>query len=513
MKNKRSAQKTIKNPIVTRPNWLLVMRSFLWQHWFAIVIVILGTWVRVHDLPNRAILFPDAGRDLLVAAQAVKDNTLPLLGIPSSVPRFKQGPLTIWLQMGIFQIVGYDLTLYSLVFAFIGILAMVLIYETGIVFFNRRVGQLALILLAFSPMAIAHSRMPYHTNPIPLFTIGYWWGLQAYLNDKKGGLFWAALSGALLFQFELSMFPVLAAIFILMFLKKHSLLCSWKQLAAGFGIGLLPQILFDLQNKFAQLGGFAIWIGYRVASFFIPSQHSFGSNKITQFFDSLATYLPRLWAIDIDWSNWFMFCILLATIGLVYWQWKQKRSKSEGLLLLLFALISVGYFVHGSPSEAYYPIYFVLLPLLIAAGLPLSNTKNYVACTIVFSLLGMLNLQSVLRHNFFVSTSEPYNYGPSYQEQQLIARATKALLPQTEIKIGLANTQTLFPSSFDNIQWAMNDHFDGQATPVLLASPTAESQIVVTSNTDTNSFTYFHEQGYRQLQIDSHSLWVKDNSP
>ena len=105
MKNKRSVKKPFATPVAIQSKWLYIVQSFLWQHWFAIIIVILGTLVRVYDLPNRAILFPDAGRDLLVAAQAVKENTLPLLGIPSSVPRFKQGPLTIWLQMGIFRIV------------------------------------------------------------------------------------------------------------------------------------------------------------------------------------------------------------------------------------------------------------------------------------------------------------------------------------------------------------------------------------------------------------------------
>lgn len=483
------------------------IRYFIWQHWFAIIIVVLGTWIRVYDLPNRAILFPDAGRDLLVAAQAVQDKTIPLLGIPSSVPRFKQGPLTIWLQMAIFQIVGYDLTLYSLVFAGIGILALVLIYETGIVFFNRRVGQIALILMAFSPMAIAHSRMPYHTTPIPLFTIGYWWGLQALLQNKKWGIFWAAFSGALLFQFELSMFPVLLVIPIILFIKKHSLKLAWRQLGIGFGLGLLPQIVSDLQNQFAQLGGFAIWVGYRVASFFIPSQHSLGVSKITTFVDGLATFAPRLWAVDVTWSNWLVLLILLGAISMLIRKWQKTHAPSQGLVLLLFMLISAGYFVHGSPSEAYYPIYFVLLPLIIAAGLPLQSTKSYIVWTCILTGLGLLNLKTVARHNFFVSTAYEYNYGPSYFEQHLIARGVKAAINRPEIAMSLANGETVFPSSFDNIQWVLYGKY-GKESPHLIPTSVDQSDLMLIPNTQLNNFTYFHNTTYRQLQFTSQTIII-----
>ncbi len=489
------------------PNVTQIVKSFLRQHWLAILVVALGTWVRVYDLPNRAIVFPDAGRDLLVAAQAVEDKTIPLLGIPSSVPRFKQGPLTIWLQMVIFQVGGYDLTLYSLVFAGIGILAMVLIYETGIVFFNRRVGQIALILLAFSPMAIAHSRMPYHTTPIPLFTIGYWWGLQTYLQNKKWGLFWAALSGALLFQFELSMFPVLLAIPILMVIKKHSLLRSWQQLVVGFGLGLLPQIISDLQNQFSQLGGFAVWIGYRVVSFFVPSQHSLGVSKVATFIDGLTTFAPRLWAVDVAWSNWVLLIMLIGCGGVLIRKWWATRSSSDGLLLLLTGLISVGYFVHGSPSEAYYPIYFVLLPLVIGAGLQLQRAHLYIGWTAGLLGLGLLNLNTVLRHNFFVSTSYTYNYGPAYFEQLQIARGVRATVNQPEVKMGLTPDQTVFPSSFDHIQWALLSRY-GDLAPHISATSTEQSDLIIVPNTQFSNFTDFHNTGLK-LQFASQTLIIR----
>lgn len=487
------------------------IHSILWQNWLAIIVVVLGTWIRVHDLPNRAILFPDAGRDLLVAAQAVHTKTVPLLGIPSSVPRFKQGPLTIWLHMTIFSLAGYDLTLYSLVFACIGILAMILIYETGIVFFNRRVGLIALILIAFSPMAIAHSRMPYHTTPIPLGVIGYWWGLQAFLQKKKWGLFWAALSGAFLFQFELSMFPILLAIPILMIIRKHSLKDSWQQLLAGFGLGLLPQILSDLQNRFAQLGGFALWVGYRIASFFIPSEHSFGVSKVTTFFEGLVTYLPRLWAIDITWSNWLMLGILIISITMLLKNWWKTRSNNSGVLLLLFGLITVGYFVHGSPSEAYYPIYFVLLPLLIASGLPLHQNRVFYISLFVLMSLGIINLNTVFRHNFFVSTPLSYNYGPSYLEQQLIARNIQASINKPTATIGQLPNKEVFPSSFDHVQWVLFRQY-GSNAPLLIPVSDIESDLILLPSTQLNNFTNFHNNSYQRRHMLSYTLLIRKTS-
>ena len=95
------------------------INTHLKKNSWMILIVMLASWLRITQIDTQAILFGDAGRDLLVARQAVENNSLPLLGIPSSIPRFHQGPLTIWMQMAIYDLFGTQTLAFSVIFAFL----------------------------------------------------------------------------------------------------------------------------------------------------------------------------------------------------------------------------------------------------------------------------------------------------------------------------------------------------------------------------------------------------------
>src|SRR5690606_6371424 len=137
------------------------------EYWLLVVIVVAASWLRTWQLETQGILFGDAGKDLLTAYQAVTDGKWPLLGIESSVPRFRQGPLTLWLEMLLIKISVITTLLISLVFAGLGIAAVIMLYEWAALYLTPKVGVIATALLAFSPLAVAHSRVPYHTTPIP----------------------------------------------------------------------------------------------------------------------------------------------------------------------------------------------------------------------------------------------------------------------------------------------------------------------------------------------------------
>src|SRR5690606_35991816 len=88
-------------------------------------IVALATFIRIYNLEQWMPFISDQGRDFLAAREILTDNKVPLLGIPSSVPRFKQGPLYVWftafgllLGQGNPVIVGY-------LAALIGVLSIV----------------------------------------------------------------------------------------------------------------------------------------------------------------------------------------------------------------------------------------------------------------------------------------------------------------------------------------------------------------------------------------------------
>jgi hypothetical protein len=65
-------------------------------------IVSLGIFLRVWKLQETMIFFSDAGRDMIVSLDMAQHGKIPLLGIPSSVPQFRQGPVFIWMMASVF---------------------------------------------------------------------------------------------------------------------------------------------------------------------------------------------------------------------------------------------------------------------------------------------------------------------------------------------------------------------------------------------------------------------------
>src|SRR5688572_25820277 len=115
------------------------MKQLIRQNWMMIGVMVIATLLRTWQLDTKAILFGDAAHDLLKAAHSVQTGEVPLLGIASSVPRFKQGPLTVWLEMCIYLLAGHKLLVYSLVFALISLVAVMGIYEYAAIHLSKKV--------------------------------------------------------------------------------------------------------------------------------------------------------------------------------------------------------------------------------------------------------------------------------------------------------------------------------------------------------------------------------------
>ncbi len=438
---------------------LITLAAAFESHWLAVLILGAGTWLRVWNLDNRAIFFGDAAHDLLSAVTAVESHTLPLLGIASSVPRFKQGPLTVWLEMATYSIFGVNTLVFSLVFALIGIAAMVAMYELLLVTTNKRVALLALTLISFSPLAIAHSRMPYHITPIPLMMVIFLTSLVWLWEGKKHSIFASILAWALLFQFELATAPLF--ILVPLVLWQRSTRPNWRttlaQAGSALGLGLLPQILFDLTHSFAHLGGFALWVGYRLGSSVSGGSHTISFDSVATVAKLCATYLGRIGSPDLP----TLTVVFLATAGVCIYFMTLKLRHQElppliHLSLLAFYILIGSFFIHGSPSEAYFPPFIILLPILVGYGLaqvqpPLQWVVNG---SLIIWLLVVTG--GIVHHNFFVDTPTSFSYGTSLGQQRTIGSFLMSHVGN-EIWLRTTNPGGAFENYFDNFRWVAKE--------------------------------------------------------
>jgi 4-amino-4-deoxy-L-arabinose transferase-like glycosyltransferase len=357
--------------------------------------------------------------------------------------------------MIIMLLFGFKTIYQSIFFSFLGILALILVYEFGVLFLNKKSALIATTLMAFSPMAIAHSRVAYHTTPIPLLTIIYLFSLMYLWQRKKHSLILSVFSWAILMQFELSLLALGLLIPYVIYRKKITInSSSIIKIILGLILGFIPQLIHDLTNPITknQLVGFAAWTGYRILSAFglFPS-NNLSPTRLGNTLSIYWAYWQKMYGLNnpilagsLAFFLLFAFVILLKNI--------KKIKPGLEIVLVAFLLLSASYFVHQTPSEAYFPPFFVLFNLLLSWGI-IHFFKRSQYILIIF-LLGwsITNINQVLGHNFFVSTPQEYNYGPSVAEQRQILNIINIISPQ---KFSLSSTAdaSKFPSYFDNFRW------------------------------------------------------------
>jgi 4-amino-4-deoxy-L-arabinose transferase-like glycosyltransferase len=416
-----------------------------------VLIILAATTLRVWSLNSQAIFFGDAGRDMLAAITAVEDKQLPMLGIPSSVPRFKQGPLTVWAHILLLMLPGQNIYYHSLFFALISVAAVVLVYEFATLYISKKTGLLAATFLAFSPLAVAHGRMTYHITPIPLAMIMFLFACVRLAEGKSRGLFFSILAWAFLFQFELATAPLILIPVFILFRRKN--LLNFKNLlptAAGLVIGLLPQIIYDLTHNFEHLGGFAIWVFYRLGSTATAGKHAFSIDKFSNVAAAFSKYFGRMISTDQEILVVLLFAgLALAGYFLAKQAWHQKLPMVIELLSLSFGLLVLSFFIHGGPSEAYFPPFLILIPLLLGYTLTQLPPKMFRVMTL--SILGwsIYITWSIFNHNFFVSNLQKFSYGHSVGEQRKIVTLISTV---TNGDFHFKTTGQTFPSFFDNLR-------------------------------------------------------------
>ncbi|MBU3923274.1 hypothetical protein KJ684_03535, partial [Patescibacteria group bacterium] len=207
--------------------------------------------------------------------------------------------------------------------------------------------------------------------PIPLFSILY---LMALQNQSVG---WSFLLAGILLQFELTTLPlVFFAAWYLLKRKQKLFPQAWL-----FLIPFIPKIIFDFTHNFKQTLGLIAWAGYRLVNF-----HQYGNASPAIF---------EYWQKFVSWNQ----PIIAAVLGVL-----ALISIFKHRLLFYFLLINLaGFFLHGAPSEAYFPVLFPLWAIMLAL------IKSKLVKTLII-LVCVYNIYFLFSHNFIT-------YGPTLKEQ------------------------------------------------------------------------------------------------
>lgn len=264
------------------------------------LVILLSAFLRFYNL-NQTFVFTIDEEYLTTFAQTVVDN-FHVLWIGMSISNgFYLGPLLIYITAFFLSISESNPLFLASVTAFLGVLSTLLTFLVGWKMFGYRVGLLAGLLYATSPLIVFFDQRYWNDSPVIFLSLVMIFSLYQTLRSPKWWIVFAIAAG-LMFHTHLSIFPYLfLAVFI--FLKKFREVPK-KIFAISLAVFLMlysPLLVFDYFHN---------WDNLRLPLRLIQGEHAVSSEgNISDRFQVLFQTLGRLfylspYSLTVDENHW-----------------------------------------------------------------------------------------------------------------------------------------------------------------------------------------------------------------
>lgn len=287
----------------------------------------------------------------------------------------------LWIWTHIF---GFSEIIVRLPSVLFGVGAVVLTYLLGKNLFNKKVGIIAGLLLAVSPLGVYYSQEA-RMYSMAMFTVALlsYFFIQ-FLNGKKWSFIGYSLAGILVLYSDYVVYLIFPVHFLFLILTKRSLLKKWLVFICISMLGFLPWLLIlptqILEGRAASIalpgwnrvaGGADIKNIALVPIKFIFGRISFESRVLYGLFSTLFIFMYGyiiLRAVKKFNKNILFLCI-----------W---------ILLPFLLIIIISFFI---PFLSYFRLIFILPPLLILVGRGLDNMPDKIS-KIMLTILALASL-------------------------------------------------------------------------------------------------------------------------
>lgn len=382
-------------------------------HFLLLAIILIGLILRLYRINETMPFIHEQGWFYLSARDLVLNGNIPLVGIASSHPWLHQGAYWTYMLAGVSRLAGFNPINGAYLSVALDIAAILLLFKLTSNIFNQRAGIIATLLYATSPLIIFNARMPYHTSPIPLFTILFIFSVFKWVGGHKNYFPVLIISLACLYNLELATMPFWLVFLILLIFgfwkkKKWTMEIFNKKILLisffSFLVLMMPVLIYDAGHNFPQTFGFIAWIGYRILVFFgYPPLHPEIANAT---FAEFMNFTSKSFQQLIFPLNIYPAIIILSG-SVVYFYKKVITNFSKKIIdlnLLVLAIIItipiIGFIAIKTPSQAYLPMLFpevILLIVFLFFGLSdnASTILKQIVLTIILAI-GIVNCYYVI---------------------------------------------------------------------------------------------------------------------
>jgi len=414
-------------PALLTEGFLRINKTFF----ILLSIIGVGAFLRLSQINTLMPFIGDQGWFYLSARDIILTGQIPLVGIASSHPWLHQGALWTYLLALTFKFFGFNPVNGAYLSILIDIIAIFSIYKLGGSMFSKKIGLISAVLYATSPLVIFNARMPYHTSPIPLFSILFIFFLYKWINGNKYYFPFIISSLALLYNLEIatSIFSAIVVLFLTYGIFKKKVWATevfkFKFLilsCIAFTIPMLPMIIYDLNHGFPQTLGFIAWLGYKLLNTVgILNIHS---NITTNSWMDLITFFNlKLSRLLFSQSIIISLFIYLSSLIYVFIKLiKQRLDLNIGIIAFLNLFILLGLFIAKTPSDAYMPMLFAPVIILISYFINtlLNIKKLFILVILIFVLLLVSNIFFLVNNNYLIGRDG--GFGPPLEIRKIAVK-------------------------------------------------------------------------------------------
>ena len=327
-------------------------------------ILILSAFLNFYLLGNLHPFIGDQGWFYLSALDLLNGD-IPLVGITASYTWLSQGALWTYMLAPFLYIFNLDPVGGAYLSAFLGVLSVLMMYIlTKELFKSKEMALISASLMAVSPLSIAFFRMPYHTSPIPLATLIFIYCLYKFSSGKYYYLPLVAFMLGILYNLALVTMVFWGITFIVLIKLRYFNLKLYFISFISFLLPMIPMIVYDF-SKFS--GFYQLTAMPRLIKVGLFDSSGFDPKVYLNVFNSLLVYNQKL---IFSVNKILSFGLVIFSMLFLVWQLFLNRKKdfnNADFILSLWVFIPIiGIFINKTPSEAYLPMFYPGIILLVA---------------------------------------------------------------------------------------------------------------------------------------------------
>ena len=400
--------------------------------WTLLLLILIGLFLRIFELNKLMPFIGDYAWYYLSARDMLLTGNIPLVGITASRTWLHQGPLWTYIVAFLFQISKFSPLAPAYFIAVISTLTIPLVYYTGLKMFNERTAVIGALFFTFSPFAIIHGRMPYHTSLLVLFSLLFLLSIFLWIHKDKKFFFFVPPLLALLYHFELvTIVYIMLAVGLFIYGKFKK--ASWTNLNSRrywiysvlfTTLIMLPILIYDITHGFPQTVVLAGWVPYRILKmllpFFLGSAHSINLLAMSKFLLWFMKFMFFLFSGIV--GSFFFFMMTFTVLRSIDIRQKNWWYQSELLLLYLTVIPLAVVLLNDTPAEGYIIMLIPLLILLTARGVDLiaGGPKRSIIISILVGIMIVSNLILLLGSSYYVGVSP--GYGARFDDRKQTAK-------------------------------------------------------------------------------------------